>query len=459
MDRKIKTIQIDVEEQFVLPYNNFKILSGEDDFIIKDNTVYPIYGNKEIVFLFEESREELHLRSSSQKLSKDKIEGKIFKDISLKPIKELSSRQDFIKCVDVSILYEVLEHSGKFYNSSGERESIFFMLKNGGFNTIRLRLWNCPYSENGTPYGGGNNNLEHDMKIAKMASVFGFDIMIDFHYSDFWADPKSQRIPKEWSNLKTSDEIANAVSSYTEKSLNEFKKQGVKVKYVQIGNEITNGLITQTPAYDKNDTAKKLPVRLRGGFYNKNLFKYLNAGISGAKKADKDILTVIHIDTGAIAKRSLAFFKKIKEVPFDIIGLSYYPFFHGEISKVKKTLGKLIRFNKPIFIAETSYAFTKRSHKNAISSFAGAKRGDKSYPVTPKGQAELLYAITKLLMELPNNLGKGVSWWEPCWLPLKGVGWSRPGTKPSWSDQALFSYDGVKLPSVDVFKLMEDANK
>lgn len=368
---------------------------------------------------------------------------------------KLSKRKDFIKAADVSSIYEVFRCSGKFYNEKGEGENVFSMLKKGGFNTVRLRLWNNPCDENGTPYGGGNNDLSRDLEIAKTAYAFGFDIMVDFHYSDFWADPGSQRIPREWAHFTSARDIEREVREFTEKSLSEFYRQGIKVRYVQIGNEIINGLMTQKPIYGKVEKNQKLKRRIRGNFGSRNFKKYLKAGIESAKSVDKDILTIIHIDTGANAKRSLKFFGRIKKLDFDIIGLSYYPFFHGNINLMKETVAKLVKFNKPILITETSYGFTEDSHPNAMSVFSGANRGDKSYKISPQGQADLLCAITNVLLNLPRNIGRGVCWWEPCWLPVNGAGWSGEGTKPSWSDQALFSYDGVKLPSLDTLALME----
>lgn len=450
----IEEIFIEMHGHWILPSKNFEVLEGEKDFIIKDNTVYPVYSGKSILFYFPENNKHILIRTQADVLPSEKFTGNLFEPVKIEFSEKLANRDNFIKAADVSSIYEVFRCGGKFYNENGEAENVFSMLKKGGFNTVRLRLWNKPCDENGTSYGGGNNDLQRDLEIAKIAYAFGLDIMVDFHYSDFWADPANQRIPSEWAHLRSSDSIAKALGEFTRNSLSEFYKNGIKVRYVQIGNEITNGLITQQAFYGKNSKTKKLKRSIRGNFRSHNFKKYLKSGIENAKSVDKDILTVIHIDTGANAKRSLKFFGKIKKLDFDIIGLSYYPFFHGNINLMKETVTKLVKFNKPILIAETSYAFTENSHPEAMSVFSGA-RGDKSYSISPQGQADLLWSITNVLLDLPRNIGRGVCWWEPCWLPFKGAGWSGEGTKPSWSDQALFSYDGVKLPSLDTFALME----
>lgn len=455
----IEEFFIEMHGHWKLPSKNFEILEGEKDFIIKDNRVYPVYSGKSILFYFPENNKHIRIKTQPDALPSEKFTGNLFEPVKIEFSEELANRNNFIKAADVSSIYEVFRCGGKFYNENGEAENVFSMLKRGGFNTIRLRLWNKPCDENGMPYGGGNSDLQRELEIAKAAYAFGFDIMVDFHYSDFWADPASQRIPSEWAHLTSARDIEIAVREFTEKALSEFYSQGIKVRYVQIGNEITNGLMTQKPIYGKEVKNQKLKRRIRGNFGSRNFKRYLTAGIESAKAVDKEILTVIHIDTGANAKRSLKFFGKIKKLDFDIIGLSYYPFFHGNINLMKETVTKLAKFNKPILIAETSYAFTKASHPEAMSVFSGANRGDKSYSVSPQGQADLMCAITNVLLTLPRNIGRGVCWWEPCWLPVKGAGWSGEDTKPSWSDQALFSYDGVKLPSLDTFALMERKKK
>lgn len=455
MAENIKEVSLKIHESWEIPSGDFEFLKGQKDFIVKNNRIYPVYSGKETVIYFPSNDTKVCIKTQEDNLSEKSFSGKLFESLNVEFSEKLSKRKDFIKAADVSSIYEVFRCGGKFYNEEGEGENVFSMLKRGGFNTIRLRLWNNPCDEKGTPYGGGNNDLLRDLEIAKAAYAFGFDIMVDFHYSDFWADPASQRIPREWAHLTSARDIEIAVREFTAKALSEFYSQGIKVRYVQIGNEITNGLMTQKPIYGKEVKNQKLKRRIRGNFGSRNFKRYLIAGIESAKSVDKDILTVIHIDTGTNAKRSLKFFRKIKKIDFDIIGLSYYPFFHGNINLMKETVTKLVNFNKPILIAETSYGFTNDSNPKAMSVFLGANRGDKSYKISPQGQADLLCAITDVLLNLPRNIGRGVCWWEPCWLPVKGAGWSGEETKPSWSDQALFSYEGVKLPSLDTFALME----
>ena len=148
---------------------------------------------------------------------------------------------DYIKGVDLSAVAEAEELGAKYYDN-GVQGDIFDILKNYGVNSVRLRLWNDPYTEDGVPYGAGTNDLEVYKKLAKRAMDHGMSILLDYHYSDFWADPGKQRVPKAWRGMDA-DQLEQAVYDYTRETLLEMKDAGVLPQLVQVGNELTNGLM------------------------------------------------------------------------------------------------------------------------------------------------------------------------------------------------------------------------
>ena len=153
---------------------------------------------------------------------------------------------DYIKGVDLSAVVEVEELGAKYYDN-GVQGHIFDILKNYGVNSVRLRLWNDPYTEDGVPYGAGTNDLEVYKKLAKRAMDHGMSILLDYHYSDFWADPGKQRVPKAWRGMDA-DQLEQAVYDYTRETLLEMKAAGVLPQLVQVGNELTHGLMWPSTA-------------------------------------------------------------------------------------------------------------------------------------------------------------------------------------------------------------------
>ncbi|PKK94213.1 MAG: glycosyl hydrolase [Tenericutes bacterium HGW-Tenericutes-6] len=386
------------------------------------------------------------------------ISGSLFDDIEIEKIDALNNHEDFIMGVDLSSIVEVIKRGGKFYNHQGVRTSIYQLLKNQGVNYIRIRLWNDPKSPSGTPYGGGNNDIEVAKQIGHDAKMFGMKILLDFHYSDFWADPGKQIIPKAWANLETPEAISQALYDFTYESMQAMEDAGAKVDMVQIGNEIAPGLLTQgTNSYETLNTDNpnrfQLPQSISGSTSNlSNFIMYLNAGLTAAKAQNPDVLTMIHIDRGGNNAFYRTYFDRIEaaNLDFDIIGMSYYIFYHGSLSNFEFNIRDIAqRYGKPIIIAETSYAFTNQNVANAshilTTSFGG-------YPLTVQGQADVTRDIINIVASVPNELGIGIFYWEPAWLPVAGAGWAGVGTPGTWANQALFSYQGIELPSLRVFK-------
>ena len=164
-------------------------------------------------------------------------------DIYVEPVEGISD--DFIRGMDASSVL-VNENSGvTYYNFEGEEQDVFMTLAQSGVNYIRLRVWNDPYDENGNGYGGGNNDVATAIELGKRATKYGMKVCIDFHYSDFWADPKRQHAPKAWEGM-SGEEKCGALYEFTKESLTEILDAGVDVGIVQVGNEINNGMSGET---------------------------------------------------------------------------------------------------------------------------------------------------------------------------------------------------------------------
>ena len=229
-----------------------------------------------------------------------------------------------IRGVDISS-YTALKKAGvKFYNYEGKEESLIKILHDNGVNYIRVRIWNDPYNEKHETYGGGTCDVESGLAIAKEAAKYGMKMLLDFHYSDFWADAAQQIIPKAWEADKNdSDKMAQNVYEYTKETIEKFQQTGVEIGMVQIGNEITNGMLGITTNRDAGESYKGIWANESK---SKQVNKYLSAG-SKAVKEVSDALVVLQLETPNVKK-----FKEIMDtwerddVYYDVLGSSYYPY-------------------------------------------------------------------------------------------------------------------------------------
>lgn len=365
----------------------------------------------------------------------------------------------YYKGMDISTLLEVEKCGGKFYDGNGA-EDVLEILKRYDVNAVRIRLWNDPYSEAGEPYGAGTNDLASAIELSKRAREKGFDILLDYHYSDFWADPGKQFIPKAWRNLSV-EELENAVYEYTRNTLLVLKKEGVLPDMVQVGNELSNGLLWpygRVPNYD-------------------NIARFVNAGIRAVRevsdKALKEkvisekILIMIHLDNGgnnALYREWFDNFVKRGE-DFDIIGLSYYPFWHGTLDMLENNMKDIsMRYGKDLIIAEVSMGYTMEDYASFEKLESFERKGmatrqelvDKiEYPMTKEGQAAFMNELFRRIDSVPEGKGRGYFYWEPAWIPVPGSGWATESSLKyiedkgpcgnEWANQALFDYNGNAL--------------
>lgn len=366
--------------------------------------------------------------------------------------------------IDASTQLEV-DAKNPVYRYKGEQvEPWSFLYEHNGVSYMRLRIWLDPYDEEGRPYGGGTNDYAATVKLAKRALKIGYKILIDFHYSDFWCDPSKQCIPKAWKGLSL-DEIAVKLHDYTYKTLSDLRKDGVEVSAVQVGNEITNG--TLWPLAKLGDPNPNGP---RNGY--DNLAKVLIAGCSAVHEFDPSIPRVIHLEKSGAKALHEEYFTEITKrgVEFEIIGESFYPYWHGTFEMVFGNIDNLKeKFHKPVWIVETGYGFTLEPY--ILSENNGANLIDAEffkqkdtfllYPLTLEGQRDF---IKNLLIHAKEHGVEAVMYWEPLWLPLPGLEWaSKVGeeyihethkpTHNEWANQCLFDYNGDATPGLDEFKL------
>ncbi len=362
---------------------------------------------------------------------------------------------DFIKGADVSMLAEVEKHGGKFYDEKGVEKDAMLILKENGFNYIRLRIWNDPKDAAGNGYGGGNNDLATTIALAKRAKANGMKFLLDFHYSDFWTDPGRQNKPKAWASMNI-EQMTQALHDYTKSTVAEFKKAGVLPDMVQIGNEINGGMLwPEGKSWGQN-----------GGEFDR-LAGLLKAGINGVKenleKGD-DVKIMLHLAEGTKNDTFTWWFDEItkRNVPFDVIGLSFYTYWNGPISALKYNMDEISkRYNKDVIVVEAAYGYTTDNCDNAENNFTAKEAADGGYPASVQGQADFLADLMKSIVEVPDHRGKGIFYWEPAWLPTKGATWAtKAGMKynnDDWKEgnarenQSLFDCQGHVLPSMKVF--------
>lgn len=339
----------------------------------------------------------------------------------------MSNQQtDFYKGMDISFLPELLEEGMQIKDFDGTIIEPFSLISKYGVNAIRLRIWNNPEH---VPESKGYCSLAHTIEMAKKIRAHGMSFMLNFHYSDYWADPAKQNKPKAWADLSF-EELEEAVYTYTRDTLLSLQAEGVLPDQVQIGNEIRSGLLF--PDGELPDYA--------------SMVRLVNAGIRGARVvADSDVLKVmIHLDQGGRYFYISEWFTKAIAnglMDFDLIGLSYYPFWHGNFTDLRETLLRLTReYNKPIMIVETAHAW-RRSENGFIDE---AQERIAGVPASKEGQKKVLDLVMNIVASLPEHRGLGVYYWEPLCLPRPGQG--------GWSENmGLLDEDGKVMEGIRSF--------
>jgi arabinogalactan endo-1,4-beta-galactosidase len=295
-----------------------------------------------------------------------------------------ANAQQYALGADVSFL-AAAERQGVVFRDHGVPRPGMVILKDHGYNWVRLRLFHTPTD---LP-----NNLEYTIALAKDAKKLGFKFLLDYHYADSWADPGKQPVPPAWQGM-THPQLVDAVFRYTRDTITAFRDAGVLPDMVQIGNEIIHGVLWPDG---------KLPENWD------NFAQLVYAGVNGVDAGRGNGMRpkiMIHIDRGGDLKGTKAFLDRLDsyEIPYDVIGQSYYPWWHGSLNDLRKNLEFTAReYHKPIIVVETAYNWKPGNYLNRPAPF----------PESPEGQRQFLEEVLRVVMQTPEGLGAGVFWWEP----------------------------------------------
>lgn len=373
----------------------------------------------------------------------------------------MEKNREWITGMDLSTLLEVEQCGGTFYDR-GQPGDAMDILKKYGMNMVRLRLWNDPFDDKGCSYGGGGNDLETTLKLAQRARNKGMGWLLDFHYSDFWADPGKQVIPKAWQGVNQ-EQLEEAVYSYTAQVLRCCRERGLTPSIVAVGNELSNGLLWpcgKAPDY-------------------KSIVRFVNAGIRAVREADSSIQVMLHLDNGGNRELYRTWFDQYFAnggEEFDYIGLSYYPFWHGTLDMLRDNMKELAhRYKKRMVVAEVSMGFTMEDYQEYEMLPSSRRKGMATrpelvehigYPMTREGQSQFMRDLLEVIRQVPENLGCGFFYWEPAWLPVAGSEWATPEACEylhekgpggnEWANQALFDYDGNALSALETILKMTE---
>lgn len=394
-------------------------------------------------------------------------------DIFVEPIEGISD--DFMRGVDISSVLSEEESGVVYKNAAGEEEDIFKILADNGVNYVRVRVWNDPYDAEGNGYGGGNCDAKRAAEIGRRAAEYGMKTYVDFHYSDFWADPSKQMVPKAWKGM-TIEEKAAAAYEYTLQAMDTILSAGADVGMVQLGNETNknmSGESTWTNISQITNNGRK-------------------AVLEKAEEYGKDIKIALHFTNIEDYEGMKGLIRKLDSTgaEFDVWALSYYPYWHGSFENFERVMQLLIeKTGKPVLVAETSYMFTVDDGDGNGNS-CSEKDIHKNYAATVQSQANEYRDVCASVAKM-GEMGLGVFYWEPAWVPVNvydytadnaaevlaqnkelwekyGSGWASSFASEydpkdagvyyggsSWDNQAMFDFTGKALPSLSVFKYLK----
>ena len=330
----------------------------------------------------------------------EKIEGS---SLYVKQVENLPD--DFIMGMDVSSVI-ALEASGvRYYDFDGAERDLFAILAENGVTHIRVRLWNDPYDSAGRGYGGGNCDIETAVKIGKRATENGMKLILDLHYSDFWADPGKQFVPKAWADY-TLEEKADAIYNFTRESLERLKAEGVAVGMVQIGNE-TNMYFCGERQWE-------------------NITSLMSAGAEAVRESCPSALVAIHFANPENGMAYMSYAGNLDRygVDYDVFASSYYPFWHGTYDNLKEVLTNVSEtYSKKILVMETSYAYTGEDTDFSGNSVSDGGNTAKYFPYTVQGQANAVRKVIETVSGVPNGIG--VCYWEGAWIAVGTESWEK----------------------------------
>ena len=378
----------------------------------------------------------------------------------IRPIPGLA--EDFIFGMDVSSVLSLEAAGVKYYDYDGTERDLFELLAENGVNYIRVRVWVDPFDKNGNGYGGGNCDINVAREIGLRATANGMKLLVDFHYSDFWADPAKQMAPKAWKSSRTR---ASQLKTYTLESLTLLKEAGVDVGMVQLGNESNNGLAGEK-TWGKMTTL-------------------MSAGAEAVREVYPEALIAVHFANPENAGNYAAYAQRLNDanLDYDVFATSYYPYWHGSLDNLKAVLTHVKdTYGKQVMVAETSYAWTIEDGDFSGNTIGDGGAYEKPYPFTLQGQVNHLGDVTQAMHDIG---GIGVFYWEGAWVPVPGGSWEAnsalweqygAGWASSYAadydpadagkyyggcacdNQTLFDFSGKALESLRFFNLVRSGN-
>lgn len=402
--------------------------------------------------------------------------GARYETVKVDPIPNM--KQDTIRGVDVSSYLALVKNGVQFYDFDGQPADLMKVLADAGVNYIRIRMWVDPYNAAGESYGGGIDDEATVLQIAENAKKYGMKVLLGLHYSDFWADPATQLVPKQWKNLDDKD-LNDEIYLYTKKLVNDFTKAGVNIDMAQLGNEITKGILgVRNEAEDVNVWQTEPQVS--------RMTSYISSASRAFRESSPDTQLAIHIETPDMHNYDMIMNAlQTHNVDYDVLGSSYYPFWGwggnnpDNIANVEKMVKD--KYGKKFMIAESGWPFTL---ENADGTPNNVSWDPGHYAVSPQGQVDEIGAMYKAI--LSNDNGLGAFYWEPAWIPVKagwnnweynklmgdvqGTGWASinargyyPDSKimyegkpasggTSWDNNTLFDDRGYPLQSLMMYK-------
>ena len=399
-------------------------------------------------------------KTESPEESAETVESSLY----VKKVEDLP--EDFILGMDVSSLIAEEQSGVRYFDFDGQEKDLLQILAESGVTHIRVRVWNEPYDAQGRGYGGGNCDIGTALQIGQRATQYGLKLIVDFHYSDFWADPGKQMAPRAWADMDVETK-AEALYAYTKESLQKLMDGGADIAMVQVGNE-TNGALCGEDRWS-------------------NIQLLMKAGSRAIREVCPQALVAMHFAnperSGSYA--NYAEYLDYYEVDYDVFASSYYSFWHGTRQNLARVLGDIHQlYGKKVMVMETSWPYTSED-----SDFSGNNVGDGSglqldYPFTVQAQANSVRDVADTVAHIPGGIG--LCYWEGAWISVGtesweqnsplweqfGSGWASSYAAAydpddagkyyggcSWDNQTFFDPTGHPLESLRVFRLLGQGNE
>ena len=385
--------------------------------------------------------------------------------LSIRPVDGLP--EDFILGMDVSSVLSEEASGVRYFDFDGTERDLFEILAGAGVSHVRVRVWNDPYDDSGHGYGGGNCDVRCAAEIGRRAAGYGIKLIVDFHYSDFWADPGKQMPPKAWAEMELTEK-AEALRAFTRDSLRTMLDAGAEIGMVQIGNETNQYLCSEKRWED--------------------IALLMRAGSEAVREICPDALVAVHFANPEREGVYAQYARVLRDqgVDYDVFASSYYPFWHGTLGNLTAVLSEIAEtYGKRVMVMETSYAYTPEDSDFSGNTISDGSSGiAKPYPFTVAGQTQAVRDVVDAVAH--SSGGVGVVYWEGAWISVGGSSWAEnhalwerfgsgwassyaadydPDDAGRWyggcavDNQAMFDRHGHPLDSLRVFSLVRGGEK